>query len=81
MQQSLVCCAARRIYLLALIGLLLCPLAVRSEEEKYVAPIYPAVQPIAIDGNITDAEWGGERLAWPIEIEEYGTAGQLLAAL
>ena len=73
MQHPLVCCAAWRWFFPALIGLLLCPLAAQSEEEKYIAPIYPVAQPIVIDGTISAQEWGGDALAWPITIKDYGT--------
>ncbi len=63
-----------RLFVLAgLCALALFPCRVWAEDDTAVMPIYPVAGPITVDGNLTDAEWGGDRLAWPIDIPEFGT--------
>jgi len=62
---------------------LLCSRQTDGQEQKSVAPIYPADNAIRIDGKATDWEWaptlGMEKYAHHIFIEGYGKAADFLA--
>ena len=65
-------------WLPALIGLLLlCACTAWGDDvlNPPTAPIYPITQAIVVDGNISGQEWGGDTLAWPISVKDYGTVG------
>jgi len=59
------------------------PAAWGQAPEKPVAPIYPVINAITVDGNIVDWEWapsfGFAKFAFPIIIPDYGAVAFFMA--